>query len=242
LNKSQKGQNGIIPLKKEDVIGTVVGTRSFDWGASNSRLLPGAIAESLTSYGGYFDRASQTKLTEFLRHGASGSSGAVVEPFAIQAKFPVSYLHVHYADGGSLAEAFYQSIEAPYQLIIVGDPLARPFASFAEVSLEKPDIRQPWRDVVSLHPHIQGAEQPIDRIELWVDGHYVKNTTPGNIILWDTTTVEDGFHDVRLIAIEDSSIETRSSVRLPVIIANTQYTVTAGANLSGCSIAQYSRG
>jgi tetratricopeptide (TPR) repeat protein len=225
LNKSQKGQNGIIPLKKEDVIGTVVGTRSFDWGASNSRLLPGAIAESLTSYGGYFDRASQTKLTEFLRHGASGSSGAVVEPFAIQAKFPVSYLHVHYADGGSLAEAFYQSIEAPYQLIIVGDPLARPFASFAEVSLEKPDIRQPWRDVVSLHPHIQGAEQPIDRIELWVDGHYVKNTTPGNIILWDTTTVEDGFHDVRLIAIEDSSIETRSSVRLPVIIANTQYTV-----------------
>ena len=32
--------------------------------------------------------ATQTPLSEFLRFGAAGSSGTVVEPFAIQAKFP----------------------------------------------------------------------------------------------------------------------------------------------------------
>jgi len=73
--------------------------------------LPGAIAESLTSYGGHFDHGGQTKLTEFLRHGAAGSSGAVQEPWSIQAKFPVPLLHAYYADGCSLAEAFYQSIQ-----------------------------------------------------------------------------------------------------------------------------------
>jgi len=125
LVPGQAQQNGILPQHREDVIGAVVGRREFKWQSSGSRLLPGAIAECLTSYGGHFNLDQQTKLTEFLRYGAAGSSGAVVEPFSLQAKFPVPLLHVHYADGSSLAEAFYQSVEAPYQLLVVGDPLAR---------------------------------------------------------------------------------------------------------------------
>ena len=38
-------------------------------------------------------------------------------------------IQVHYARGCSLAEAFYQSVYAPYQLMIVGDPLCRPWAN-----------------------------------------------------------------------------------------------------------------
>jgi len=117
LTRGHEQQDGILPQSKQDVIGAVVGARSFRWQSSGSRLLPGAIAESLTSYGGHFNKSSQTKLTEFLRYGAAGSSGAVAEPFSIQAKFPVPLLHVYYADGCSLAEAFYQSVEAPYQLL-----------------------------------------------------------------------------------------------------------------------------
>ena len=44
-------------------------------------------------------------------------------------------IHVHYARGCSLAEAFYQSVCGPYQLLIVGDPLCRPWANIPQVSV-----------------------------------------------------------------------------------------------------------
>jgi len=221
LAKGQDGQDGVIPKNKQDVIGAVVGIRRFDWGRSNSRLLPGAIAESLTSYGGDFDNGAQTKLTEFLRYGAAGSSGAVAEPYSFQAKFPVPYMHVHYADGSSLAEAFYQSVEAPYQLIVVGDPLARPYARFADVSLASPELTRDWHDTELLKPVVKPeGDSAIDHVELWVDGQYTDRVAPWDAFLWDTQAVEDGCHDVRLVAVEDSPIETRSYVRLPVIVNN----------------------
>ncbi|MEM8736139.1 MAG: hypothetical protein AAGG44_18055, partial [Planctomycetota bacterium] len=57
-----------------------------------------------------------------------GSSGTVVEPYALQAKFPLPTLYVHYARGCSLVESFYQSVTGPYQLLIVGDPLCQPLS------------------------------------------------------------------------------------------------------------------
>lgn len=226
LATGRDGQDGIVPQSKQDVVGVVAGTRRFDWDRSNSRLLPGAIAETLTSYGGDFDNSAQTKLTEFLRDGAAGSSGAVAEPYSFQAKFPVPYLHVHYADGSSLAEAFYQSIEAPYQLIVVGEPLARPFAHFAEVSLESPNTAQAWHDAVLLKPAVKPATgHAIHHLELWVDGRYTDQVAPWDVFLWDTPTVEDGCHDVRLVAVEDSPIETRSYVRIPVTVNNRNHRI-----------------
>ncbi|MDJ0862978.1 MAG: tetratricopeptide repeat protein, partial [Gammaproteobacteria bacterium] len=50
------GQDGIVPRNRHDVMGAVVGTAKFDWNRANSQFLPGAIAESLTSYGGHFER------------------------------------------------------------------------------------------------------------------------------------------------------------------------------------------
>jgi len=57
--------------------------------------------------------AGQTPLTEFLRFGAAGASGTVTEPYAIPAKFPDPFVHVHYVAGCCLAESFYQSITGP---------------------------------------------------------------------------------------------------------------------------------
>jgi hypothetical protein len=214
-------QTGILPQGKEDVIGAVVGAAKFNWGSSGSQLLPGAIAESLTSYGGHFNSHQQTKLTEFLRYGAAGASGAVVEPFSLQAKFPVPLLHVHYADGCSLAEAFYQSVEAPYQLLIVGDPLARPYARFAEVGLAKPDLHTPWSGVVILQPKVVPAKgRPIAQLELWVDGQLLAYALPDQPFTWDTQGMDDGFHELRLVAQEADPIETRSYARFDVILAN----------------------
>lgn len=226
LAKGQHSQDGNIPKNKADVIGAVVGSRHFDWNRSNSRLLPGAIAESLTSYGGDFDKSSQTKLTEFLRYGAAGSSGTVAEPYSIQAKFPTPSLHIYYADGSSLAEAFYQSVKAPYQLIIVGDPLARPFAYFANVSLASPSITRAWHNTVLIKPALKPEkDHSIHHLELWIDGQYTDEVAPWDVFLWNTNKVEDGCHDVRLIAVEDSSIETRSYVHLHVKVNNRNHRV-----------------
>jgi hypothetical protein len=228
LSQGESGQDGNLPRNKGDVIGAVVGSASFSWKSSGSRLLPGAIAESLTSYGGVLERGGQTKLTEFLRYGAAGSSGAVAEPFSIQAKFPVPLLHVYFADGCSLAEAFYQSVEAPYQLIVVGDPLARPFARFARVRLSSPDPRHIWSGVVTLQPEITPApDRPVEEVEFWVDGQLTAYALPDAPILWDTRTVEDGYHDVRLVAVESDAVETRSYRRLAVTVSNTGHRLEA---------------
>ncbi len=222
------GQDGIVPRNKRDVMGAVVGTAKFDWQRSQSQFLPGAIAESLTSYGGHFELREQTKLSEFLRHGAAGSSGAVAEPYSIQAKFPVSHLHVHYADGSSLAEAFYQSIERPYQLIVVGDPLARPFATFARVSLESPARDPSWKGTVLLKARVDPPEgHEVQRLELWVDGRFVDAIAPWDVFLWDTRTVDDGYHELRIVAVDGDRIETRSYVKTGIHVANAGRGITA---------------
>ena len=226
LHQGPDGQNGILPVARDDVIGAVVGFPRFKWKETSSRLLPGAIAESLTSYGGDFDRADQTKLTEFLRNGAAGSSGAVAEPFSFQEKFPVPLIHAWYVDGCSLAESFYQSIKAPYQLIIVGDPLARPFAAFADIKLKSPPLTPPWSGIVTMEPDIQPAPgKPISKVEFWVDGQYQFDVPVDKPFSWDTRTVEDGSHDIRLVAIEDSGIETRSSTRFISRVFNNDHRV-----------------
>ncbi len=221
LYKGSDKQNGILPLAKTDVIGAVVGYNSYEWEKTNSRLLPGAIAESLTSYGGHFNIAKQTKLTEFLRHGAAGSSGAVAEPFSFQEKFPVPMIHAWYADGCSLAESFYQSIKVPYQLIIVGDPLARPFAAFADIKLQSPQLMHAWAGVVTIEADIQPAPgKAVSKVEFWVDGQYQFDVPVNEAFSWDTRSVADGSHDIRLVAIEDSVIETRSSTRFIARVFN----------------------
>ncbi|MFM8891818.1 MAG: hypothetical protein ACKOTB_09410, partial [Planctomycetia bacterium] len=127
---------GPLPKRCRDVAGLMTGTADFDWTESGSTIVPGAICENLTSFGGVFTpQAGQTPLSAFIRAGAAGSSGTVIEPYALQAKFPHAALHVHDARGATLAEAFYQSVQAPYQLLVVGDPLCRPWATIPRVEV-----------------------------------------------------------------------------------------------------------
>jgi len=81
--------DGVLPRNKKDVAGIMAGIADFEWNKYGSTLLPGAICEHLTSNGGcMMVNGGQTCISEFIRAGASGTSGAVFEPFAIQEKFP----------------------------------------------------------------------------------------------------------------------------------------------------------
>ena len=210
LDAGKDGQNGVLPVGKDDVIGAVIGSAGVRWQSGKSRILPGAIVEHLTSFGAHFGTGSQTKLTEFMRYGAAGSSGTVVEPLAIHAKFPNPMIHAFYAEGCSLAEAFYQSIGGPYQLMVVGDGLCRPFAEFIPVRAEAPAA--PWSGEVEIEAKGRG-----ESFELFVDG---RPTASGRKMKLDTTTLDDGWHDVRVVAVAGGLVGTRSSTSLDAFVVN----------------------
>lgn len=133
-NLQGKKESGGLPQGKTDIIGLVAGSAVLDWPKSNSRFVPGAFGEHLTSYGGsLFNTCGQTPLTAFLLAGAAGSSGTVTEPYAIAAKFPSCSLQVHYISGLTQIEAYYHAIRWPYQLLYVGDPLCRPWFPKQEI-------------------------------------------------------------------------------------------------------------
>lgn len=219
--------SGTLPVNKRDVAGLTAGTATFDWPASKSIILPGAICENLTSYGAIFTpSAGQTPISEFLRAGAAGSSGTVIEPYSIQAKFPHPSIHVHYCRGASLAEAFYQSVQSPYQLLVVGDPLCQPWAVIPEVraSLESGEPLEPAAILKGLVELMPGATLPdgavADRFGLFVDGMRVDSCGPGGRLSIDTTALADGYHELRVVAIAATTVETQGRIVIPVTFSN----------------------
>ncbi|MCH7870130.1 MAG: hypothetical protein IID33_00360 [Planctomycetes bacterium] len=222
LGVSAEILTGKLPSRKTDVQGLMTGTASFNWKASGSTILPGAICGHLTSFGGALrERAGQAPLTEFIRYGAAGASGTVAEPFAIQAKFPTAFVQVHYARGCSLAEAFYQSVAGPYQLLIVGDPLCQPWARIPRPAVSGLEAGATVRGRVTLEPSLRNAV-PISVAywDLFLDGRRIQRRKPGEALTLETESYADGYHELRVVAITDDAIETQGHLVLPLRISN----------------------
>jgi uncharacterized protein (TIGR03790 family) len=99
---------------------------------TTNQFLPGAIADHLTSFGGILTGSSQMSSLEWLKAGATGSYGTVIEPCAFTAKFPNPGLVMkHYLDGETLIESYWKSVAMPGQGVFIGEPLAAPYASMA---------------------------------------------------------------------------------------------------------------
>lgn len=222
LGVRAKVQQGRVPDGAKDVTGMMVGTSDFDLAKSGIVIRPGAICEHLTSAGGIMAAGTfQTPLSEFLRHGAAGASGTVVEPRAIQAKFPLPSLQLHYARGCSLAEAFYQSTAGPYQLLIVGDPLCQPWAAFPNVTVAgiKPD--EQVKGSLSFTPSgTARSPHSIGVFELFVDGRVAARIPPGATLTLDTTKLADGYHELRIVGVDSSPIETQGRCFVPIVVKN----------------------
>ena len=217
--KARVVQNS-LPLKARDVIGLTCGTAGFNWILSGSKITPGAFCDNLTSFGGAFHKPSQTKCTEFLSKGAAGASGTVIEPYAIQAKFPHPMIHVHYARGCSMAEAYYQSVHGPFQTIVVGDALCQPWAT-------KPVLKVAGissGDVVSGKTELMldttDSPVPIGGLEFLVDGVLVQRFAMQEKIAFDTSNMSDGYHEIRLVAIAKNLIQSTGHVVLAITIDN----------------------
>ncbi|HEX3999259.1 MAG TPA: hypothetical protein VHX65_11970 [Pirellulales bacterium] len=209
------------PHAKPDVQGAMLGSADVNWSASKSTILPGAIVDNLTSFGGVLSAgAGQTPLTDFLRYGAAGSSGTVCEPYAIQNKFPLPAIQVHYARGCSLAEAFYQSVWGPYQLLIVGDPLCRPWARIPTVHVSGVEPGATVHGRLLLKPSVAAGGPDVDRFELFAGGQRVGRCGAGGTLDFDTTPVADGNLELRVVAIDSSPIETQGEAIFDVTVEN----------------------
>jgi hypothetical protein len=215
---------GVIPKGKPDVAGVCVGSPGFNWSDSGSTILPGAICEHLTSLGGVMTAEGfQTPLTEFIRHGASGASGTVVEPFSIQDKFPTPFIQYFYARGCSLGEAFYQSLATPYQTLIVGDALCRPWGRRIEVRAKGVAPGSAIRGVVRITPSAKspdGIETDSFEIYSHMLGAPVMMVKPGESFELDTTKLPDGPQELSLIARGADPLGTQGRLILPVNVRN----------------------
>ncbi|MFK7738037.1 MAG: hypothetical protein AB8B50_18560 [Pirellulaceae bacterium] len=225
-----------LPQGKTDILGLQIGTPSFNWASSKSKFVPGAIADNLTSFGGVMTSSSQTKLSEFMRNGAVGSSGTVTEPYAIQAKFPLPMLYVHYARGASLAEAFYQSVSGPYQLLIVGDPLCQPFSNAPRIEASSELLTTKEDGRISLPLSLDGPDYEAwitdsrpesERIEalrpthvaLLLNGGLSRTQTARSNIAIALKDMPRGHHELRLQLVNrNDPLEQKSESLVPVWI------------------------
>jgi len=114
----------------DDVLGYFTGVVRVN-GLESLKFLPGAPADHLTSFGGkLLGNHGQMSALAWLKAGATGSYGTVVEPCNHLAKFPhPGVLMSWYANGDTLIEAYWKSVAQPGQGVFIGEPLARPFGT-----------------------------------------------------------------------------------------------------------------
>jgi len=226
-----------LPKDKDDVLGLTTGIASFNWIKSGSKIIPGAICENLTSHGGRLgNTGSQTALNEFLRYGAAGSSGTVVEPYTVAQKFPSPMIQVHYARGCSLAESFYQSIHGPFQTLIVGDALCQPFAKPPSVVVSGIAPMEVVSDVKRLKFDKSSSPVRVAGMELFVDGVLQRRDRSLEPIDFDTEGLTDGYHEIRVVFVAANQIETSSREVLKMIVNNRNRSCILTSSSAACGI------
>ncbi len=211
-----------LPTGRHDALGILTGAANPNILTEDMTILDGAFCDHLTSWAGDFDQSSQTKMSEWITIGASGSAGTVEEPCNYPGKFPHPRMHLYYYQGLSLGEATLRSLQfVPYQVLLYGDPLTRPFAYLPEVSVpDAPD--GPVSGTIILTPSATTShpDAVIGSLDLLVDGVLMASIADGDVFSLDTTLLADGFHDVRVVAYEASDIASQGRWVSQIEVAN----------------------
>jgi uncharacterized protein (TIGR03790 family) len=239
---------GVVPVDAGPLLGLTTGSTNVRLTAGTS-FAPGALVDNLTSQGAVFaaprppqtDPKPQTRIAEYLNLGAGGASGTVIEPMAVPPKFPSPALHVHYARGSSMAEAFYQSVQGPFQLQIMGDPLCQPWALIPQVTVNGIAEGATISGQATLTPSAKlFGKRVVDRFELFIDGVAHSTHAAGETITLDTTQLADGHHELRVVAIDGTPVETQGRWIANVVVANGKDSTTlssaTGASVAGTAV------
>ncbi|MBN1670365.1 MAG: hypothetical protein JXR37_05005 [Kiritimatiellae bacterium] len=220
---------GTFPVSDRAAIGCIAGRSSVNPVGSGTAYLPGSFADHLTSYAAAFEIGSQTKLSEWVRAGVCGTSGTVTEPYAWWQKFPHARLYAFLAKGASMGEAFWESVKNPRQQYLVSDPLAQPCADIPAVAITNlVDGEQVAGTLSILVEASSGVGLEAD-LDLAVDGRIVQIGAPGELVdasrtaggfSLDTSSVPDGYHELRAIAYNNDSLRTQGYAIKGVVVTN----------------------
>ncbi len=185
-----------FPAGAQNVMGLMMGSKTVDPSAITS-FAPGAMAEHLTSWSAEFQKP-QTKMTEWLKAGATASAGAVVEPYSNPNKFPSARFFAHYASGCTMLESFYQSIACPLQSLLVGDPMAKPYA--VPLSVKVLGSSRFKRDFT----YFAQAECRIQKVKFLysflLDGKEIREVSEEPSVYIHIAKLADGYHELRAVA------------------------------------------
>ena len=169
-------------------------------GDGQFEFLPGAMADHLTSFGAAFDNSSQTKITAWIRSGATAAAGTVVEPYALWMKFPHARLFAYPPAGCTILESYYQAIRCPLQILIIGEPLSSPWAPASTLTLKGlPGGGLSRRCTVSAAVHARNDEI-FNRFAFLVDGRILQPAGTNASILLDPAGLRRGRHTLRAVA------------------------------------------
>lgn len=204
------GFGTVPPPGTNDALGVMTGTSAWMAQPSDLSFIPGAFADHMTSWAASFNQPTHTKVAAWIALGASGSHGTVEEPCVVGEKFPHPQVHLYYFQGLSLGEAVYRSLRyLPFETLIYGDPLTQPFATIPTVS--PPALpHQPISGAFVLAP-VSSTSKPgaaILRNELYIDGAFVMSRPPGNTFVIDTALLADGYHEIRILSVDNSPVAT----------------------------------
>ena len=198
------------PQKDIALIGLMAGAGTIPGlDANRFAFRPGAIADHLTSFGAAFDASGQTKITEWLRAGASAASGTVTEPLSIWSKFPTARVFVHPVAGCTLLESYFQAIRCPLQILILGDPLSAPWGSASAVTLGGlPAGILTERRTVTAELRTRDGDF-FNRFLFLLDGKTLQPTGKSAEILLDPAVLPPGRHKLRVVAYTVGSVRSQ---------------------------------
>jgi uncharacterized protein (TIGR03790 family) len=223
-----------------DLVWSPSGCLGFETGFAQfsvpqSMFVPGAIADSLTSFGGViFGPNSQTNLLAFINAGATGSYGTVAEPGTDVQKFPNPQVYFYQARGFNLAESYYQSVNVPYLGLVVAEPLSAPFAQlgFGEWSTNfPPDSVLNGIAMLSVGFSARDGAHPLQQIDLFVDGKYYETLTNLGLAAGNRLTVALNGYPITYTVPTNSTLGAVAAGLTALVNAATNATqVTASAH------------
>jgi len=171
-NSTKRGDDSISG--KSDVLFYFTGLTRVP-NITTNRYRAGAIADSLTSFGGYLPGGNgQMPIQDWLSAGVTASYGTVAEPCNYTRKFSqASVLIDHYYRGATLIEAYWKAVSEPGQGLFVGEPLAQPYR-------DTPDI------TINGGQYVNGGKYVISTRSLRPNSNYALEYLSASSINWTT--------------------------------------------------------